>query len=111
MLATGPRVPAHGAPPTTSVFVDADGPRRKDVELTRVAGHGWRLSDGRLPAGDPFRMLGTVERTGDDSVVLQLGARFERHRAASVEEAIELVLRTATAMARARLAGDLAWIP
>ena len=85
-------------------------PTLQDVEITAVTGHGWRVSDDRLPQGDPLRLLAYVEQRGDRFEVMQLGSGFEWHEFDSMDAAVEFVLRTGPQVAQERLTGELGWL-
>ena len=91
--------PITVSPPGSSMV---GPPSLGDVETAAVSPHGWRLSDGRRPLGDPFRLLAFIERRGDAFEVMQLGAGFEWHEFESFEAAIASVIETGPRLTRER---------
>lgn len=100
----------EAVPEATFGFSAADSPEPGDLQLTPVSPLAWRVTDGRLPADDPFRLLAFVELRGDEFEVMQLGGRFEWHRFGTLSAALAFVCASGPKAARERLAGDLAWI-
>lgn len=68
------------------------------------------MCDGRLPEGDPLRLLAFVEIRGDIVQVMQLGAGFRWHDFDSLEEALAFLVDTGPQAAQERLHGELAWL-
>ena len=101
---------AVASPEATYGFTRRDGPSVEDVQLTVVTAHGWRVSDGRLPLGDPLRLLAFVEERRGVFEVMQLGADFHWHEFESLEEALAFVIETCPRVAQERLSGELAWL-
>ena len=97
-------------PEATFGFTGRDAPSLVDMQLTAVTSHGWRVSDARLPFGDPFRLLAFIERRGDVFEVMQLGAGFEWHEFGSMDSALAFVLVTGPRAAQERLHGELGWL-
>lgn len=98
------------APEATFGFTACDCPTLGDIDLTEVTSHGWRVSDVRLPQGDPMRLLAFVERRDDAYEVLQVGDGLERHGFESMSLALAFVIETGPRLARIRLNGELSWM-
>lgn len=96
-------------PESTYGFTGRDGPSVAEVRVTAVTAHGWRISDERLPKGDPFRVLAFVEHHGDVFEVMQLGAGFEWHEFESMDAAVAFVVETGSQIAQQRFRDELSW--
>lgn len=97
-------------PTLGAMVLERPAPTLQDLAITAVTGHGWRVSDGRLPQGDPLRLLAFVEQRDDRFEVMQLGSGFQWHEFDSMGAAVAFVLRTGPQVAQERLTGELGWL-
>jgi hypothetical protein len=61
--------------------------RLTDVVLTALSPREWRVTNGRIDAGDPSGLIGFIERTENGYEVLRLGSPLERQHFPSLTAA------------------------
>jgi hypothetical protein len=49
-----------------------------DVALTALSGSEWRVTNRQVESGDPSALIGFIERSGEEFVVLRLGMPLDR---------------------------------
>ena len=49
-----------------------------DVALTALSGNEWRVTNRQVESGDPSALIGFIERSGEEFVVLRLGTPLDR---------------------------------
>ena len=81
----------------------ADAPSLRDLRIDPVTTHGWRISDRRVPTGDPFGFLAFVEQRGGIFEVTHLGVGLEWHEFDSLDAAAAFVAETGARAARAHV--------
>jgi hypothetical protein len=76
-----------------------------DVALIELSPREWRVINRRIDAGDPSGLIGFIEQTGAEYVVLRLGSPLDRSHFPSLDAAraafVEAPGPSATAVTRA----------